>query len=162
MWIVNEFDFYSCTRNVKIRSFNVFSWLIDRLPIFIYSLIQFSFQVRCFYVFCWRGWDTILYNSCVKRRCSLDWHEVYLIKLWSVLLLSQWCRNWWGQGGPLAPPIFGRSDIPIPTGEGRLSPPITTGTPNVFHLPASLIVSIKLTQSPWLTVHCYYLFLLKK
>ena len=41
----------------------------------------------------------------------------------------------------LAPPpqyIFGRSVNPIPTGEGRLSPPITTGTPNVFHLPASL------------------------
>ena len=27
---------------------------------------------------------------------------------------------------------------PILTGEGRLSPPITTGTPNVFHLPAPL------------------------
>ena len=36
------------------------------------------------------------------------------------------------------PPIFGRSVNPIPTGEGRLSPPITTGTPNDFHLPASL------------------------
>ena len=44
-----------------------------------------------------------------------------------------------GPGGPLAPPIFGRSVNPIPIGEGRLSPPITTGTPNVFHLPASLI-----------------------
>ena len=44
-----------------------------------------------------------------------------------------------GPGGPLAPPIFGRSVNPIPTGEGRLSPPITTGTPNVFHLPASLV-----------------------
>ena len=44
-----------------------------------------------------------------------------------------------GPGGPLAPPIFGRSVNPIPTGEGRLSPPITTGTPNVFHLLASLI-----------------------
>ena len=43
-----------------------------------------------------------------------------------------------GPGGPLAPPIFGRSVNPFPTGEGRLSPPITTGTPNVFHLPASL------------------------
>ena len=41
-----------------------------------------------------------------------------------------------GPGGPLAPPIFGRSVNP--TGEGRLSPPITTGTPNVFHLPALL------------------------
>ena len=43
-----------------------------------------------------------------------------------------------GPGGPLAPQIFGRSVNPIPTGEGRLSPTITTGTPNVFHLPASL------------------------
>ena len=43
-----------------------------------------------------------------------------------------------GAGGPLAPPIFGRSFNPIPTGEGRLSPPNTSGTPNVFHLPASL------------------------
>ena len=45
-----------------------------------------------------------------------------------------------GPGGPLAPPIFGRSVNPIQTGEGRLSPPITTGTPNVFHLPAPLHV----------------------
>ena len=36
---------------------------------------------------------------------------------------------------------FGRIVNPIPTGEGRLSPPITTGTPNVFHLPASLYLS---------------------
>ena len=40
--------------------------------------------------------------------------------------------------GTGSPPIFGRSINPIPTGEGRLSPPITTGTPNVFHLLASL------------------------
>ena len=32
-------------------------------------------------------------------------------------------------GVPLAAPIFGRSVNPIPTGEGRLCPPITTGTP---------------------------------
>ena len=43
-----------------------------------------------------------------------------------------------GPGGPLAPPIFCRSVNPIRTREGRLSPPITTGLPNVFHLPASL------------------------
>ena len=35
-------------------------------------------------------------------------------------------------GGPLAPPIFGRSVHPILTGEGRLSPPITTATPKMF------------------------------
>ena len=44
-----------------------------------------------------------------------------------------------GARGPMDPPIVGRSVNPIPTGEGRLSPPITTGTPNVFHLLASLI-----------------------
>ena len=43
-----------------------------------------------------------------------------------------------GPGGPLAPPIFCRSVNPIRTGEGRLSPPITAGPPDVFHLPASL------------------------
>ena len=42
-------------------------------------------------------------------------------------------------------PIFGRKVNPIPTGKGRLSPPITTGTPNVFHLPASL----PLNKLPW-------------
>ena len=47
-----------------------------------------------------------------------------------------------GPGGPLAPPIFGRSVNPIPTGEGRSSPPIATGTPNVFHLPALLSVDL--------------------
>ena len=49
----------------------------------------------------------------------------------------------WGPGGPLAPPIFGRSVNPISTGESRLSPPNTTGTPNVFHLLASLNFSKK-------------------
>ena len=43
-----------------------------------------------------------------------------------------------GARGATAPPIFGRSVNPIWTGEGRLSPPVTTGPPNVFHLPASL------------------------
>ena len=43
-----------------------------------------------------------------------------------------------GPGGPLAPPIFCRSVNPIWTGEGRLSPPITTSPSNVFDLPAAL------------------------
>ena len=43
-----------------------------------------------------------------------------------------------GPGGPLAPPIFGRPVNPIPTMGGRFCPPFTSGTPNVFHLPASL------------------------
>ena len=46
-----------------------------------------------------------------------------------------------GPGGPAAPTIFGRSVNPIRTGEGRLSPPITTGPLNVFHLPASLDIT---------------------
>ena len=43
-----------------------------------------------------------------------------------------------GPGGPLAPPIFGRSVNPIPTGGGQIMPTISTGPPKVFHLPASL------------------------
>ena len=43
-----------------------------------------------------------------------------------------------GARGVTGPPIFGKSVNPIPTGEGRLFPPNTTGTPNVFHLPALL------------------------
>ena len=48
----------------------------------------------------------------------------------------------WTEGvtalSPPPRPMFARSFNPIPTGEGRLSPPVTTGTPKVFHLPASL------------------------
>ena len=43
-----------------------------------------------------------------------------------------------GPGGPLPPPIFGKPVNPIPTMGGRFCPPFTSGTPNVFHLPASL------------------------
>ena len=43
-----------------------------------------------------------------------------------------------GPGGPLAPPIFGRSVNPIPTGGGQIMPTISTGPPKVFHLLASL------------------------
>ena len=48
-----------------------------------------------------------------------------------------------GQGGHWLPKKFGRPVNPIPTGEGRLSPPITTGTPNVFYLTASLKIVTK-------------------
>ena len=54
-----------------------------------------------------------------------------------------------GAGGRLAPLIFGRSVNPIPTGEGRLSPPITTGTSKVFHLPASLLTPEVGGSSVW-------------
>ena len=37
-----------------------------------------------------------------------------------------------GAGGPLDPPIFGRSVNPIPSWEDRLSPPITTTPPQCF------------------------------
>ena len=47
-----------------------------------------------------------------------------------------------GPGGPLAPPIFGRSVNPIPTGEGRLSPPITKGQ-LISKCPLGVIVSTK-------------------
>jgi len=53
-----------------------------------------------------------------------------------------------GAKGATGPPIFGRSVNPIPTGEGRLSPPITTGTPNVFHLQASLLTTMAVINPP--------------
>ena len=45
-----------------------------------------------------------------------------------------------GRGWVTAPPplMFGRSVNPLPTGEGRISPSVTTGTLKVFHLSASL------------------------
>ena len=73
--------------------------------------------------------------------------------------LMQWCRNrGGGQGGQCSgPPLFVRSVNPIRTGEDRLSPTITTGTPKVFHLPASLILSVKLTGvlNIFSALHCY-------
>ena len=41
-------------------------------------------------------------------------------------------------GGPLAPPIFGRSVNPFPTRGDKFCPPITTSSSKCFHLPASL------------------------
>jgi hypothetical protein len=45
-----------------------------------------------------------------------------------------------GTRGATGPPIFGRPVNPIPTMGGRFWPPFTSGSPNVFHLPASLIL----------------------
>ena len=42
-------------------------------------------------------------------------------------------------GGPWPPQYLADQLTLFDPGEGRLSPPITTGPPNVFHLPASLI-----------------------
>ena len=44
-----------------------------------------------------------------------------------------------GARGATGPPIFGRPVNPIPIMGGRFCPPFTSGTPNVFHLPASLL-----------------------
>ena len=38
------------------------------------------------------------------------------------------------------PQIFGRSVNSIPAEGGRFCPPFTTGTPEFFHLPASLYI----------------------
>ena len=43
-----------------------------------------------------------------------------------------------GARGATGPPIFDISVNPIPTTGGRFCPPFTSGTSNVFHLPASL------------------------
>ena len=71
------------------------------------------------------------------RKINPDLYRFMLAKLRIVFTISVMPEPG-GPGGPMAPPIFGRSVNPIPTGKDRLSPPITTGTPNVFHLPASL------------------------
>ena len=73
----------------------------------------------------------------VKSRLAIyNWVKL----IWrSILIVNAVMPEPGGPGGPLAPPIFGRSVNPIPTREGRLSPPITTGTPIVFHLRASLL-----------------------
>ena len=48
-----------------------------------------------------------------------------------------------GQGGPCPPPpqYLAYQLTRFQPGEGEIFPPITTGTPNVFHLPASLFRS---------------------
>ena len=48
-----------------------------------------------------------------------------------------------GPGGPLAPPIFFRSVNPTETGEGRFSPPITTGPPPQCFSPSGITVSVQ-------------------
>ena len=42
-------------------------------------------------------------------------------------------------GGALTPQYVADQLTLFPPWEDRLSPPITTGTPNIFNLPASLI-----------------------
>ena len=75
-----------------------------------------------------------------------------------VICLSEWVPRFKsagtselrGQGGSDAgtggavppPPILGRSVNPIPTMGGRFCPPFTSGTLNVFHLPASLHIAL--------------------
>jgi hypothetical protein len=57
----------------------------------------------------------------------------------------QWCRNQggqMGQRGHCPPPIFGSSVNPIPTGEGRLSPPITTA-PAKFLSPFGITLGLQ-------------------
>ena len=56
----------------------------------------------------------------------------------SIVFDSSGAGNGGARGATGPPPIFGKSVNPIPSREGRLSPSITTGTPNVFHLPAPL------------------------
>ena len=64
--------------------------------------------------------------------------HIYLIIMTNLIIIKYSDAGTEGARGPMDPPIVGRSVNPIPTGEGRLSPPITTGPPNIFHLPASL------------------------
>ena len=50
----------------------------------------------------------------------------------------QWCRNRCGQRGHMPPQYLADELTLFQPGKSWLNPPITTGTSNVFHLPASL------------------------
>ena len=70
-----------------------------------------------------------------------DYFKQILFKaIHNIKISNKWMKeDTYASGAGTGGAIFGRSVNPIPIGEGRLSPPITTGTPNVFHLPASLM-----------------------
>ena len=78
-------------------------------------------------------------NSMLLCAASGSWMVQLALSLDQVCFQngSQRFRNR-GAGRAYAFPDFGRSVNPIPTMGGRLCPPFTCGTPNVFHLPASL------------------------
>ena len=103
-----------------------------------------SFKKKCF-------WDLLTFTGTHMAFKTWWWHQhnllhpvgiglrvqtypcpqarLYYNALNSNLLKSSDAGTGGGQGGP---PIFSRSVNPIRTGEGRLSPPITTGTPQSF------------------------------
>ena len=75
-----------------------------------------------------------------------------------------------GPGGPLAPPIFGRSVNPIPTGEGRLSPPTLVAPPMFFtfrhhwvtqRLPGKLLVKFRKKKNIYILKKMYLYFFSK-
>ena len=85
-----------------------------------------------------RNWEGVrgrisapIYNR--KQGITLVWLSDLKLFLFRSVFTIQWCWNRGrGPGGPLAPPVFCRSVNPIWTGEGRLSPPITTAPPMFF------------------------------
>ena len=79
-----------------------------------------------------------------------DYFKQILFKaIHNIKISNKWMKeDTYASGAGTGGAIFGRSVNPIPIGEGRLSPPITTGTPNVFHLPASLYAIEKWTGNP--------------
>ena len=55
-----------------------------------------------------------------------------------------------GPGGPLPPPQYLADQLTLfQPGEGRLSPPIATGTPKIIHLPASLKLILKVIDTKY-------------
>ena len=104
---------------------------LQRIDPYIAQILMASSQV----------WNTLfLLLSKVSSKISI-WLLSYCEIL--ILTISQWKLYTFAYFikviyEAVMPEKFGRSVNPIPTGEVRLSPPITAGTPNVFHLPASL------------------------
>ena len=80
-----------------------------------------------------------VYNVCKVKKLLIISQYIFEPAFNRLILLSD-AGTRGARGATALPPIFGNPVNPIPTGEGRLSPPIATGTPKVFHLPASLLL----------------------
>ena len=71
---------------------------------------------------------------------KMSWRKVVFFSHSKLCTTVQWCRNRGGQGGHWPPQYLVDLLTLFQPGEGRLSPPITTGPPKVFHLPAPLLL----------------------
>ena len=121
-----------------------FGLVLQKVPLsicFFCSTIPLTLSTIIMFSQLWKH-NYFWHNTCFSFKAavgSLEWNSCHAA--FDNSTQHQWCRNQ-GARGATAPPllIFCWSVNSFPTGEGRLSPPITTGPPKFFHLPASLII----------------------